>query len=93
MSKKEDALRILKLMREEWDVNSKCPNAQALDMAIESLDYVLADRDSYDRGYSQGRIDLEANVLAELKRCADDYRFDFDESNFKLVARIFEQKR
>lgn len=49
--------------------------------------------ESYCRGYEQGRIDLEANVLAELKRCADDYLFDFDENNFKLVARVFEMKR
>lgn len=46
----------------------------------------------YDRGYSQGRIDLKANVLHELKNCADDYRFDFDEHNLKLVENVFEHE-
>ena len=33
----EEAIRIIKAMRQDWDVNSKCPNANALDLAIEAL--------------------------------------------------------
>lgn len=34
---REEAIRIISLFREEWDTNSKTPNARALDMAIEAL--------------------------------------------------------
>lgn len=35
---KENALKIIKLMRRDWDTNSKCANAHALDMAAEALE-------------------------------------------------------
>lgn len=48
------------------------------------------DNEVYDRGWNQGRIDLKANLLHKLKECAEDYRFDFDDSNYKLVETIIE---
>ena len=33
----QEALRIIKTMRQDWDVKSNCPNAHALDVAIEAL--------------------------------------------------------
>ena len=37
MIEKEHAIRILEAMRTNWDEDSKCPNAHALDLAIKSL--------------------------------------------------------
>lgn len=34
----QEALKYMKLFRDEWDVNSKTKNAMALDVAIKSLE-------------------------------------------------------
>lgn len=34
----QEALKYIKLFREEWDVNSKTKNAEALDVAIKAIE-------------------------------------------------------
>lgn len=64
MIEREEVLRILKLMREEWDVNSKCPNAQALDMAIESLGSFYINRNTID--YEQEIKNIKDKHIEEV---------------------------
>ena len=37
-----ESLKYIKLFREEWDVNSKTKNAEALDVAIKALEKQIA---------------------------------------------------
>lgn len=74
MIEKEHAIRILEAMRTNWDEDSKCPNAHALDMAIKSLK-----SKTYEDAINEYELKLlnvkathpsEVNGIIELKRKA-----------------------
>lgn len=45
----QEALKYMKLFRDEWDVNSKTKNAMALDVAIQALEKQIPKRVIYAR--------------------------------------------
>lgn len=47
---REKAIRIIKAMRQYWDVNSYCPNAHALDMSIDALQKQIPMKPNIQKG-------------------------------------------
>lgn len=62
--KENEAIKFMKLFREEWDKNSKTRNAKALDVAIKALEKQIPKKVRYeDVGYEQyGNVNVYACI-------------------------------
>lgn len=68
---KNEAIKFMKLFREEWDKNSKTRNAKALDVAIQALEKQIAKKPILKHDVSVMHIN-RGNQPHEWKRLESD---------------------
>ena len=72
-----EAHRIVSLFREEWDKNSKTPNAHALDVAIQALEKQIQKKPEYEAdGYADGELVYD---YAKCPICGHDFEYGIND--------------
>ena len=74
----QEALKYMTLFRNEWDVNSKTKNAEAIDVTIKSLKKQIPKKPIYSEFDDNGNVEI-IPYKAECQTCG--YEFEFGTFN------------